>query len=230
MKQMNKSIVLGSVLAATMVSGAAMAELSTNIGATSNYIWRGVTQSGDDSAISGGIDYGHESGAYAGTWTSNLGGGQYELDLYAGYAGEAGEISYDVGIIQYRYPISDVKLDFTEVQASVGFGPASLYVAKTIGTEDGDADGDGLYIALSAETEVAKDYTAGITLGSYTGDDIEATFGDTYKHFAVTLSKGDFTFAIEKNDISDADLDGDGTDDVVDLDDPRVTVSWGKEF
>jgi uncharacterized protein (TIGR02001 family) len=222
MKQVaKKSLVISSLVGATMLaSSAAMAELSTNIGVTSNYIWRGVTQSDDLSAISGGLDYSHESGVYLGTWTSSLSGGQYELDLYGGYAGEASGVSYDVGVIQYRYPVGDVKSDFTEAQISVGFGPASLYVAKTINTEDGDAKGDGLYVSLSAETAIDQ-YTAGITLGSYTGDDVKAAVGDTYKHVALTLSKDDFTLAIEKNNIDNTTMVAN---------DPRVTVSWSKSF
>jgi uncharacterized protein (TIGR02001 family) len=46
--------------------------VSANIGAVSNYIWRGVTQTGDQAAIQGGLDYGHVSGFYAGTWISNI--------------------------------------------------------------------------------------------------------------------------------------------------------------
>ncbi|MBK1631971.1 hypothetical protein CKO31_14750 [Thiohalocapsa halophila] len=45
---------------------------SANIGAVSNYIWRGVTQTGDQAAIQGGLDVAHESGFYAGTWASNI--------------------------------------------------------------------------------------------------------------------------------------------------------------
>jgi uncharacterized protein (TIGR02001 family) len=222
MNKMTNSLILGSVLAAsTLVSGAAFAELTTNVGVTSNYLWRGVTQSADLSAISGGIDYSHESGFYAGTWTSSLASGQYELDLYAGFSGEASSVSYDVGLIQYMYPIGDVKLDFTEAQATVGYGPVSLYIAQTVGTEDSSAAADSLYVALSAETAIDKDYTVGFTFGSYSGDDIKAAFGDDYTHLAVKLSKGDFAFAIEKNDI----------DNVTMVDnDPRVTVSWGKSF
>ena len=217
-----KSLVFGSVIAASMLaSTASMAEVSTNVGFTSNYLWRGVTQSADLSAISGGLDYSHESGFYAGTWTSSLASGQYELDLYAGFSGEASDVSYDVGLIQYMYPVGDVKLDFTEAQATVGYGPASLYIAQTIDAEDSAAAADSLYIALSAETAVSKDYTVGFTFGSYSGDDIKATFGDDYTHLALKLSKEDFTFAIEKNDI----------DNVTMVDnDPRVTVSWGKSF
>lgn len=45
---------------------------SANIGAVSNYIWRGVTQTDDGAAIQGGLDVAHESGFYAGTWASNI--------------------------------------------------------------------------------------------------------------------------------------------------------------
>ena len=58
---------------------------SANIGAVSNYIWRGVTQTGDQAAIQGGIDVSHESGFYAGTWASNVDwdeGGSEEVTGY----------------------------------------------------------------------------------------------------------------------------------------------------
>jgi uncharacterized protein (TIGR02001 family) len=45
---------------------------SANIGAVSNYVWRGVTQTGDQPAVQGGLDVAHESGFYAGTWLSNV--------------------------------------------------------------------------------------------------------------------------------------------------------------
>jgi uncharacterized protein (TIGR02001 family) len=69
--------VSGAVLSASLIaSGPAAAQgpwsFSANIGAVSNYIWRGVTQTGDQAAIQGGIDVAHESGFYAGTWASNI--------------------------------------------------------------------------------------------------------------------------------------------------------------
>ena len=223
MSKFSKSLVLGSVLAATSVaSGSVLAEVTANVGATSNYLWRGVTQSADLSAVSGGLDYSNESGIYVGTWTSSLASGQYELDLYAGYAGEAGDFGYDIGFIQYMYPIGeDVELDFTEVQASVSYGPATLYVAQMIGAEDSTLDKDATYMSISLGGDINKDFSYSLTVGSYTGDDVEAAFGDTYNHYAASASKGDFTFAIEKNNIDNTAM--------VD-DDPRVTVSWGIEL
>jgi len=46
--------------------------ISANIGAVSNYMWRGVTQTQDGAAIQGGLDFTHESGFYMGTWASNV--------------------------------------------------------------------------------------------------------------------------------------------------------------
>ncbi len=69
---MKKSIVLATAVASILSSGVALAELSANAAVTSNYIWRGVTQTADQAAGQGGIDWGHDSGLYAGTWVSNV--------------------------------------------------------------------------------------------------------------------------------------------------------------
>lgn len=65
---------LGTLMLA--LGGAAMAEdpynISANIGALSNYIWRGVTQTQDGAAVQGGLDFTHSSGFYIGTWASNV--------------------------------------------------------------------------------------------------------------------------------------------------------------
>ena len=45
---------------------------SANIGAVSNYMWRGVSQTQDGPAVQGGLDYAHSSGFYLGTWASNV--------------------------------------------------------------------------------------------------------------------------------------------------------------
>ena len=68
-----------------MISGAANAAVEANIGATSNYVWRGVTQTNDDAAISGGVDYSDESGVYVGAWASDVKWVDgYEFDVYFG--------------------------------------------------------------------------------------------------------------------------------------------------
>jgi hypothetical protein len=67
----------GTLAAMSLVSmNTALAQdpwsFSANIGAVSNYMFRGASQTGDKPAIQGGVDVSHESGFYAGTWASNV--------------------------------------------------------------------------------------------------------------------------------------------------------------
>lgn len=206
-------LTLSAVITATILgSSAAFAGASANIGVGSNYVWRGATQTNDNAAVSGGLDYDMGNGFSAGTWASNLSDGNgYELDLYAGYSGKIGASDVGVTITNYRYPTLDDS-DFTELGGSVGFGPVSLGAAYTIASDDNDgpefSKGD-LYYSLGASTDIKEGLSLGGTVGKYDFDD-EA--GNDYTHYQINLSKGDFTFAID-----DADLDNY---------DPRVSVAW----
>ena len=113
MKKSIVSVALSTLIASSALvstSASAVEGLSANVGLTSNYLWRGVSQTDDGAAISGGIDYAADSGFYVGTWASNVDFGDdasYELDFYAGFSGELPDgFGYDVGYIYYAYPDS----------------------------------------------------------------------------------------------------------------------------
>lgn len=216
--KLNKiALSVGAALLAA--SSMAQAELSANIGATSNYVWRGVTQTADGAAISGGIDYGHESGFYAGTWASNISGGE-EVDFYAGFGGEVSSFGYDVGVIYYYYPSAAAPgADFTELYGSVSFGPVTAGVASTIDSESGAADGD-LYYYLSASTEISDGWSIGGTVGQY---DFDAGGDYTHAQLDITKSAGDFgDFTLSASVLSNNGTTND--------DEPMVFASWSKSF
>ena len=86
-----------------------------NVGLYSQYIFRGLTQTGRRPAIQGGVDFSHTSGIYLGTWGSNInwltdGGnwhsGSLEWDIYGGIRNTFGQsdFGYDVGLLNYVYP------------------------------------------------------------------------------------------------------------------------------
>ena len=78
------------LLLMTIISLPSYSEVSANVSFTSDYIWRGMTQS-DGPAIQGGFDYASEGGFYAGIWGSNVNfndGAGSELDYYFGYGFE----------------------------------------------------------------------------------------------------------------------------------------------
>src|SRR5512147_61949 len=106
---MKKSKLLVAVLGALSAMPAFAADapaspftVSSNVGITSNYIYRGIAQTSTNPAIQGGFDVAHSSGLYAGIWGSNVswiadsgavatGSVTMELDTYFGYKGSATE-------------------------------------------------------------------------------------------------------------------------------------------
>ena len=95
--------------------------LSANVGLTSNYIFRGITQSNNGAAIQGGFDV-TNGWLYAGAWGSNVDFGaaipnaDLELDLYGGVRPVIGSTTFDAGFIYYKYPDakSSYHLDYYE--------------------------------------------------------------------------------------------------------------------
>jgi len=216
---------------ALIVSGTAAAEFSANIGATSNYVWRGVTQTDDDAAVSGGLDYAHESGFYLGTWASNVDFGDdttAEVDFYGGFANELGMgLGYDVGAIYYYYPGANDDLDFAEIYANLSYTwilDFSAGVSYTVDKEDDDADTNDIYFHGGASYEIAPTWSVAGTVGYYDFDDEDAA---DYTHYLVGVTKsagsfGDFTFSVS---VADAQTGEDSIDG-----DALVFVSWAKTF
>jgi uncharacterized protein (TIGR02001 family) len=244
-----KAVALGAAVAAALSSGIASAELTGNAAITNNYIWRGVTQTSDQAAGQGGLDWGHSSGLYVGTWISNVdfsgSGDGYEMDVYAGFGGEAGGFGYDLGVLTYQYPVTP-NFNFTEVYASGTFSVVTIGLNYTVDAASGnDAEKDPTATGLFEEGDLyvygsldfpTKAGDISLFAGSYMfdkdGKDFSATGGATvgqvdYVHYGASISKGDFTFAVDKNDIDSANAISGGDNTV---DNVRFSVVWSKEF
>lgn len=198
-------------------SAPAQNELTGNLGVTSNYIWRGVTQTDDDAAVQGGIDYTHETNLYAGVWTSNYGNGNgYELDLYGGFRGSAAGIPFDVGMIMYRYPVANTGNDATELYGSVDIDQVTAMAALTL-DKDGTSQDNDLYLSVDTDIELRRALYLTLLFGMYEFDDPAQ---EDYRHFRAALKKEAFTFSLDKNDLDTGN----------DLDQMRVSVTWKREF
>lgn len=88
-------------------------EISGNVALTSDYRFRGISQSDESAAIQGGFDVEFSPGFYVGTWGSSVDfdsnegyDGSLELDYYAGWSSAIGDTDFgiDVGYIYYDYP------------------------------------------------------------------------------------------------------------------------------
>lgn len=224
---MRKSLIATALLAALPMIGTAQAEgphsLSGNITLTTDYVFRGISQSQGQPALQGGFDYAHESGFYIGTWASNVGwvddvakkNNSMEIDLYLGYAGEAGPISYDVGAIRYFYPGSSISgvatPDSTEVYVALGWEfielkyshAVSKYLFGWTGTNT-DSTRNSNYLELNADYEFAAGWTASAHVGRQI---IKKNGGASYADWAVGISK-DVGFGTVALTYSDSDADG----------------------
>lgn len=105
-------------LAGLLISSAAMAGAEATITGTTDYDFRGVSQTADDPALQVDLNVSGESGWYLGVWGSNVDfddccNEDYEIDWYAGFtAGET--VEWDFGVTYYTYPGAD-DLDYPEV-------------------------------------------------------------------------------------------------------------------
>jgi len=195
----------------------AAGEWAGNIGLTSNYIWRGVTQTNDDAAIQGGIDYTAASNWYAGVWTSSLGGGNsYEVDWYGGYRGKLGNIPFDAGVTYYQYPIQGSGSNFLEIQGTFDFKVLTAQAAYTLNKDNTSQDND-LYVSVGTDVEISRRLYLNLLFGLYEFDDPAA---EDYKHFHISLKKEDFVFALDKNDKDRPTASDPG--------EMRISVSWQK--
>jgi len=188
---------------------------SANVALSSEYVWRGVGQSGSDPAMSGGLDVAHSSGLYAGTWASNIENddGSIEIDYYAGFGGEFGDsgVSYDVGGLYYDFPgITD--LDAFEVYGFVGYSFLTAGVSYSLDLFDADYAGqeDNIYYQLDAAYDVGSvSLAAGV--GRY---DFDLEGSEDYTNWYVGASTELAGFGLDVT-YHDTNLDGSDTDAVV---------------
>jgi uncharacterized protein (TIGR02001 family) len=186
--------VLGSALPAV-----SYADVAFNVGAVTDYRYRGISQSKLKPALQGGIDYSN-GGFYVGAWASTIkwikelgGDGGVEIDLYGGYKGELTKgLNYDVGVLTYQYPGNDLptSANTTEVYGALTYGPATVKYSHVVSSGlFGSPDSkNGYYLDLSASFEVMGGWTLTPHVGHqrYKGP---ASGAGSYWDYALTLSK-----------------------------------------
>jgi uncharacterized protein (TIGR02001 family) len=171
--------------------------LSFNVALTSDYRYRGISQTRLKPAISGGVDYALPGGFYIGAWASSIkwikdagGDASVEIDLYGGYKGEiAKDFTYDVGVLTYVYPRNHlpVSTNTTEIYGALTYGPATLKYSHSVTNLFGfDNSKNSGYLDLSATFEVGP----AVQLIPHVGYQRVAHNGDfSYTDYSFTVGK-----------------------------------------
>jgi len=184
MKFTKLSLIAALAVSAMTTSAMAGLEVSANVSATNNYVWRGMTQTNNNAAVQGGLDIGMD-GLYLGAWASNV-TNDTEVDGYVGYAGETDGLSYDIGAIRYGY-LDASSGNFNEAYLGLGydFGVASLGVTYSKGLDDAPDD-----IAADLSLPVMQGYSLDLAYGDYD------TYGTRYSvGVSKSFDKVDFSVA-----------------------------------
>ncbi|KAF0180272.1 MAG: hypothetical protein IV086_07425 [Hyphomonadaceae bacterium] len=214
------ALMAGSAL--TGATGAANAEttVSGNVALTSDYAFRGISQTDQDPALQGGFDM--ASGIfYAGTWASSIDfaaqSAELELDVYAGVTPTVGPVTFDLGVVGYLYPSASddaSELDFWELKGGAKISPAEGF---TIGgtlfyspefTLDG---GDSLYAEGAASYALTDKFSLSGAVGHQSVDAAAyfadgATFTDSYTTWNLGATYAIAGFGLDLRYV-DTDLD-----------------------
>jgi len=203
--QMKKLILAGAITAAFggQVANAADAapaaaapasdhQVTFNVGVTSDYVFRGISQSRNRPALSGGFDYSHApSGLYVGTWASTISwvndavpdaelnrraNTPMEVDFYGGFKGDiVGAFNFDVGAIHYYYPNERLSVitpglnaNTTEVYGKLGYGPVYFKASYAVGDAIWTSNKSGsYYLDLGADIPVADSIQINLHYGHW---------------------------------------------------------------
>lgn len=197
--------VAGSSFAQTTPAPTPEHTVSYNIGANTDYRYRGISQSGKRPTVFGGVDYSHSSGFYLGTWAStitwlkdttdnpNTTKGPVEIDLYGGYKGTIKDgLTYDVGGLYYWYAGNNLKNtpglvspNTFEVYGALTFGPVtakySHATTNLFGTPNSKNSG---YLDISATFDLGSGWSIVPHVGAQ-----KIKNGNSYSDYSLAVNK-----------------------------------------
>ena len=213
---MKKSVLLACVAAfAAAVPAVSTADVAFNVGAVSDYRYRGISQSRLKPAVQGGVDYSNGP-VYLGLWASSIkwigdfgGDADVEIDLYGGIKGDlGGGFGYDVGVLAYQYPSNKLNpsANTTELYGAVTYGPGTLKYSHAVTNTFANTNSkNSYYLDLSASFDLG----GGLMLVPHLGyQKIKGPFSGvgSYTDYALTLSK-DFSGLVVSAAVVGTDAD-----------------------
>lgn len=179
MKTLATSMMLLGLSAGSFSASAV--ELSGDITFTSDYAFRGVSQTEEAPAIQGGLSLASESGFYVSVWGSNvdfLAEGTLELDVMLGWSGAINDDwSTDVGIMRYGYPNAEIEgSNFWEIYGSLSYKDLTFGLAYS---DDYYANsGKFYYIYAGYSYALTENFSLDLHLGQNEYDDSSASYLD----------------------------------------------------
>lgn len=194
------TVSLAVLAAAALVAGAAQAQdaeanVTANIGASTDYVFRGVSQTDENPQIFAGADVSVGS-VYVGAWASNVdfndGSTDAEFDVYGGYKPEVAGWTLDIGAIAYLYVNQPANADYDYVEAKLGasrsFGKTSVGLSAYWSPDFfGASEDEATYVQGDLGYNFADKWTVSGSLGrQWVSSDFDYTTWNLGVNWAVT--------------------------------------------
>ncbi len=212
-------------------------EISADVALTSDYVFRGTSQSQEEAALQAGLNFDHESGFYTGIWGSSVDftpdstlpadedGANVEIDAFIGYGFDiATDWTGDVQLVRYIYPGTEAGIDY-DYNELIGAVSYKELITATVGWSNDvfATREDGLYLGLNGSYELPW-WGLSLTgeLGTYDIDKLDDGSDFNYVHYGVGVSKG---FGLFTTSLNWANTDDDGQNYYGEIADSRVFLT-----
>lgn len=176
-------VLIAAVLLMGVPSVQAMS-LNGSAAMTTDYVWRGTTQTQGDPAVQAGVKIGGKNGLYGAVWGSSVAfspelKASSELDITLGWTGDiAPDWALDVNLTHYAYPATTADINWSEALGTltwrerywgqVGYSPDALATGQT-----------GIHAQLGAKFPLEHNLRLEAAVGHYW---LEQAYQASYAH------------------------------------------------
>lgn len=172
----------GAVL--SMLPSMAAAQLTGNVSLTSDYVWRGSSQTREKPAVQAGVKYAHDSGFYASVWGSNVkfkpdNNASSEFDIALGWSGKLAEDwALDAYYLRYQYPGAQGSPNWNEINVALTWRD-NYWLSVGHSTNAMASKTTGTYALVGARYPVNDKWRIEGTLARYF---LDSAYADSYTH------------------------------------------------
>lgn len=198
-------------------------EVNAYATATTDYRFRGISQSDGSPALQLGVDIQHDSGLFLGIWTSTIdfddeatrsNPRDLEIDLYVGYSRQwSRDWSSTFSVVRYAYPDTSFDYDYSELLAGIRYrdriGLTVAYSNRVLGHDAAATDYE-----VDFAHPLGDRFSFSAVAGYY---DLDQAFGTGYSYWNLGVSRDFGRFALDARYYDDSgtarQLFGDGAAD-----------------
>jgi uncharacterized protein (TIGR02001 family) len=188
--------------------------LTWNLAVTSDYVFRGISQTDYKPALQGGLDYAFgDTGLYVGAWASNVDfadgdGPDIELDYYIGWNHDLSDsLNLDLQLVRYSYlGENDAygNIDYNEVIGALAYDE-KLTFTVAYANDYANSGYSSLYYNLAGSWDVGNDFALNAGVGRTNFSDDVGSYTDW--NLGVSRQFGPVNVALNYYDVTGGFID-----------------------